>query len=169
MKALIMSLALIAAVTAQAGEVLRSTQEKIAPDSVDQLIKLVDKDEPGSSQKKVNIVVTDGGMSTDVSPRYSVYLGLSSMAEMGNLSATIKITDQAFQFVSASRKSAGQYEVKIIEYRDEGMVEVTKNIDATQMFIDERSQRESCNAEGGFCDGTLSTSATVSESTRPAN
>lgn len=162
MKALLTALALSVTVSAQA-EVIPSTLEKIAPDSVDQLIKLVNKDEPGSSQKKVSIVVTDGGMSTDVSPRYSVYLGLSSLAEMGNLSATVKITDQAFQFLSATRKGPGQYEVKTIEYRAEGLVEVTKQINANQMFADERRDRAACDVGDGFCDGTISTSVTVTE------
>lgn len=141
---------------------ITSSDEKISAAAIDKVIRLVDKDSPGSSQKKVSIVVEDHGMSTDVSPRYTAYLGFASLAEMGNISADFKITDQIYKFTSALRKSAGIYEIKFTEYRDEvGMIEVTQTIDTTKMFSDEQKMRVQCDT--GFCDGELKTSVSVSE------
>ena len=55
-----------------------------------------------------------------------------------------KITDQAYKFVSASRKSAGIYEVKTIEYDGDNMM-ATYTINAIQMFADEDVFRRQCN------------------------
>jgi chromosome condensin MukBEF MukE localization factor len=141
---------------------LKPTAKTIAASDIEQVIRLVDKKEDGSSHKKLQIVVTDAGMSTDVSPRYTVRLGYASLAEMGNISADFKISDQAFQFVSATRKAPGIYEVKTIEYRDEdGMVDVTHTINATKMFVDEREARKACGDD--FCDKELKTSIEVTE------
>lgn len=147
---------------------ISSESLSIKPSSIDKLVTLVDKNQPGSSQKKLNIVVTDGGMSTDVSPRYTIYLGYASMAEMGNITSDFKISDQAYKFVSAVRKSAGIYEVKTIEYRheenNEGMYEVTHIIDATKMFADENAYRKNCGED--FCDGELKSTVTVTETAK---
>jgi len=163
MKKLVLStIVMFATLTAQAATV-NSSNEAVTPSSIDQVLRLVDKKEVGSSHKKLSIVVTDSGLSTDVSPRYTIYLGYASLAEMGNIGVNFKITDQAFQFVSASRKSAGIYEVKTIEYRDStGLLEVTYTIDATKMFSDEQKERNKCG--GDFCDVSLKTSVSVTES-----
>jgi hypothetical protein len=157
---LVCSILFVICSQAHAG-VIVSSGETIAPSSIDKVIRLVDKDDPNSSYKKLSIVVTDSGRSTDVSPRYTVYLGYASYAEMGNLTADFKISDQAIRFISASRKSAGIYEVVIEEYREEGMFLVTKTIDATQIFIAERARVRDCGED--FCDGVLTTSVIVTE------
>lgn len=142
-----------------------SSQLQIEPSSIDKVIRLVDKNEAGSSHKKVSIIVEDKGMSTDVSPRYSVYFGYASLAEMGNITADFKINDNAFKFISATRKAPGIYEVKLVEYRDEeGMVEVTQTIDAVKMFSDEEKLRKQCGED--FCDQILKTSVDVKETTK---
>lgn len=165
MKKLVVSaLVMVLSLTAKAATVNSST-ETIAPSSIHQVIRLVDKREIGSSHKKLSIVVTDGGMSTDVSPRYTVYLGYASMAEMGNIGVDFKITDKAFDFVSATRTAPGIYVVKTVEYREEGLLEVTHTIDATKMFSDEQKARAKCG--GDFCDLILKTSVTVTESIKP--
>lgn len=165
MKRFIASVALLASMSSFAGTVA-SSNVKIAPSEIDQVIKLVDKNDPMYSHKKVSITVTDRGMGTDVSPRFTVLLGFSSMAEMGNISADFKITDEAFSFVSATRKSAGIYEVKTIEIGNDGLEEVTRSIDSTRMFIDEQAARKACN--GDFCDQKLKTSVEVKEVSRKA-
>jgi hypothetical protein len=151
----------------QAATVL-PTEDKVSPSSVDQVIRLVDKDEPGSSHKKVSILVTDHGMSTDVSPRHTIYLAYASLAEMGNISVDFEITNQAFRFTSATRKAAGIYEVRTLEYRAD-FVDVVYTIDARKMFSDEKKLREECEKDGGFCDGDLKTSIIVTESVKPSN
>lgn len=160
---LISALIFLTALTAQA-KTIQSEELNITPSSIDKSIRLVDKDNLGSSHKKLSIIVTDGGMSTDVSPRYSIYLGYASLAEMGNISTDFKISDQAIQFISASRKSAGIYEIKTVEYRDDGMYDVTTTIDATKMFSDEKKAREACG--GDFCDLVLKSSISVTESAK---
>ncbi|XGC81766.1 hypothetical protein ACES2L_04625 [Bdellovibrio bacteriovorus] len=140
-----------------------SNKVQIAPSSIDQVIRLVDKRDLGSSHKKVSIIVEELGMSTDVSPRYAVYLGFSSLAEMGNIYADFKIDDAVWEFKSATRISAGIYEVKVVGF-DENyqMKEFTHTIDTTQMFIDESKARKNCG--GGFCDDELKTSVEVKSS-----
>lgn len=157
-------LVLVAAVAVQA-KTINSNKESISPSEIDQVIRLVDKNEPGTSHKKLSIVVTDQGMSTDVSPRYTVYLAYASMAEMGNISVDFKITDQPFHFLGATRKAAGIYEVKAVEARETGFVEVTYTIDATKMFADEKAERTKCG--GDFCDLKLQTSVSVTETSKP--
>lgn len=164
MKNLLIAAVVTLATLATQAKSIQSEKLNIAPSSIDQVIRLVNKDNPGSSHKKLSIIVTDGGMSTDVSPRYSIYLGYASMAEMGNISAEFKISDQAYKFVSASRKSAGVYEVKTVEYREDGMYNVTTTIDATKMFSDENKARTACG--DGFCDLELKSSVSVTESAK---
>ena len=162
-KTVLMSLVILLSALVQASTI-KSEELSIAPSSIDRVIRLVDKHEPGSSHKKLSIIVTDNGMSTDVSPRYQIYLGYAGLAEMGNISADFKISDQAFKFISAIRKSAGIYEIKTVEYRDDGMYNVTQTIDATKVFSDEKALRLSCG--GDFCDQTLKSSVVVKESAK---
>lgn len=159
-KILLSTLVVLSTVLAKAGTI-NSENVTVSAANVDQVIRLVDKSEGGSSHKKLSIIVTDRGMSTDVSPRYTITLGYASMAEMGNITASFRITDQVFQFLSATRISAGVYEVKTVDYRDEGFVVVTTTIDATKMFADEKKARQACG--GDFCDQILKTSVQVSE------
>jgi len=160
----ITSLALIISTSALAKEVL-STDVSIAPSDVEKVVRLVDKNDPGTSHKKLQIVLQDLGMSTDVSPRYLVYLGYAGLAEMGNLTANFLISDQAYEFISATRKSAGLYEVKTLEYRGEhGMFEVTYTINAAKLFTDEKELRKKCEID--FCDVNFKTSVEVTESAK---
>ena len=136
--------------------------KSINPGHIDTVIRLVDKNEPGSSQKKLSVVVTDSGMSTDVSPRYTVYLGYASMAEMGNLTSTFEITNLGYGPVKAERKAAGIYTVVVTQFIDQvGFAEVTYEVNATQMFIDENKMRNACG--GDFCDGELKSQILVKQ------
>ncbi len=162
-KMILTALVILMASISQA-KTVQSEELNVAPSSIDKVIRLVDKNEPGSSHKKLSIVVTDNGMSTDVSPRYQIYLGYASLAEMGNISVDFKVSDQAFEFISASRKSAGIYEVKTVEYRDDGMYNVTQTIDATKVFADEKKQRDACGDD--FCDQALKSSIVVTETAK---
>ena len=114
MKKILISVVLLASTISQA-KIVKSTEAQINPANIDTVIRLVDKNEPGSSQKKLSIVVTDSGMSTDVSPRYTVYLGYASMAEMGNLTSTFEITNLGYGPVKAERKAAGIYTVVVTQ------------------------------------------------------
>lgn len=164
MQALLLAIFIAFSISVQA-KTFASTTESVSVAQVDQVIQLVNKRDPGSSQKKVSILVVDHGMSSDVSPRYSIYLGFASLAEMGNFSTQVKVTNQAFQFISASRKSAGVYEIKAVEYRDQdGLVEVTHLIDANQMFLDEQRLRKQCVEH--FCDEYFKSSVFIKESVR---
>lgn len=161
-KTILVSMVLLFSMITQAGTI-QSKALKIEPSSIDKVIRLVEKRSEQGSTKKLSIVVTDNGMSTDVSPRYKIYLGFASLAEMGNISADFKISDQALNFISATRKSAGVYEVKTIEYRDGGDFEITQTIDATKVFSDEKKLRESLDQ---FGDETLKTSIVVTETAK---
>ncbi len=165
MKKLIVSSLVMLMSASVFAKTVSSSKLQVEPSSIDQVIRLVDKHEPGSSHKKLSVVIEDRGMSTDVSPRYSIYLGYASLAEMGNISADFKINENAYKFLSATRKAPGIYEVKVVEYRDEdGMVEVTQTIDATKMFSDEQKLRKQC--DGDFCDQTLKTTVEVKETAK---
>lgn len=162
MKKIILVAALILTAAASHAKIINSTEVQIDPANVDTVISLVNKNEPGSSQKKLNIVVTDSGMSTDVSPRYTVYLGYASMAEMGNITSTYQITNEGYGPVRAERKSAGLYTVIVTQFVDQvGFAEVTYEVNATQMFIDENKMRAACG--GDFCDGNLKSKITVTQ------
>ncbi|QLY23985.1 hypothetical protein [Bdellovibrio sp. KM01] len=138
------------------------SEEKTDISSIDQTIRLAETRDREGTLRKVNIVITDHGLSTDVSPRYSIYLGYSSSAEMGNLYASYKITDQAYSDVSAKKLSPGIYEVKWTEYRGEdGMVSVTQKIDANAVYATDRVQRKQCGND--FCDGRIKADLTVTE------
>ncbi len=161
MKKILISVVLLASTISQA-KIVKSTEAQINPANIDTVIRLVDKNEPGSSQKKLSIVVTDSGMSTDVSPRYTVYLGYASMAEMGNLTSTFEITNLGYGPVKAERKAAGIYTVVVTQILDQvGFAEVTYEVNATQMFIDENKMRDACG--GDFCDGTLKSQISVKQ------
>lgn len=161
MKNLVLAIAcsLMLPAFATAAVTVPSSDVQLAPSQIEKVIRLVDKKTPGQSHKKLQVVVIDNGMSTDVSPRYTVYLGYASLAEMGNMSVDFKINDQALEFLSASRKSAGIYEIKTTEYRDNGLYEVTQVVDATKMFADENKMRKNCGSD--FCDEKLNTSVSV--------
>lgn len=165
MKKLVVSSLVMLTSASVFAKTVSSSQNQVKPSSIDQVIRLVDKIEQGSSQKKLSVVVEDAGMSTDVSPRYSVYLAYASLAEMGNISADFKINKNAYKFLSATRKSPGIYEIKVIEYRDQdGMVEVTQTIDASKIFSDEKKIRSQCGTD--FCEQTLKTTVEVTETAK---
>ncbi|HLE10095.1 MAG: hypothetical protein A2504_08415 [Bdellovibrionales bacterium RIFOXYD12_FULL_39_22] len=140
-----------------------SSNNKLAinPAAIDKVIRLVDKTSD-YSQKRLQVVVKDSSMSTDVSPRYTVYLGYVNYAEMANFSINFQITDQAIDFLSATRKAPGIYEVKTKEYREDGMYTVTRQINATQVFIDEELAKKSCG-EFDFCDQELNSTVEITE------
>lgn len=160
-KMILTTIVLLAATVSQAASV-KSEKLQVSPSSIDQSIRLVDKNEPGSSQKKLSIITTDNGMSTDVSPRYKIYLGYRSNAEMGNISADFLISEGVQTLDSAKRISGGIYEVKATVYDGGvGMKKVTLRIDATKMFSDENAARKACGED--FCDiEQLDTSIEVS-------
>lgn len=155
MKKILAALAVVAMSASAQAKTVVAEKIQISPSSVDQVVRLVDKNEPGSSHKKLSIVVADNGMSTDVSPRYRVYMAYASLAEMGNLSADFLISAEVMKFISAKRISGGIYEVVVTEFNDNGFQDVTYKINATKMFSDEKKMREKCDSEGGFCDGEL--------------
>ncbi|MGE3974295.1 MAG: hypothetical protein AB7F59_07220 [Bdellovibrionales bacterium] len=163
MKVILSVLLIMASFSAQAAEI-SSSQITISPASVDKTIRLIDQQSPGSSHKKISIIVRDSGMSTDVSPRYTVYLGFASMAEMGNVTANFQVTDKAFHFLSATTRSTSIFTVKTVEYRDDGMYEITQTIDATKMLADEQTLRTNCGED--FCDKELSTAISVTETAK---
>lgn len=156
------TLILLSSVISQA-EVIKSSQEKISPATIASVVSLI----PGQNDKKLQAVVIDRGMSTDVSPRYTVYLGFAAYAEMGNITADFKITDQAVEFLGAIRVSAGHYVLKTREYTDNGMFEVAYEIDATRIFADEKKERSRC--ADAFCDLTLNTSVTVKRTVKESH
>ncbi|AFY02268.1 hypothetical protein [Bdellovibrio bacteriovorus] len=156
--------ALLTSVSVQA-KTIASDDKKIPVSSVSQVVKLAQV-ERDSVLKTVNVVVTDHGRSTDVSPTASIYLTFTAFAEMGNISTSFKI-DHVLNFTSAVRKSAGVYEIKALVYRDEaGMQDITYTVDTNQMFIDEAKMRKDCGID--FCDGDLKTSIEVKETLKKA-
>ncbi len=160
MKQLLLTMALALATQTSFAETVSAKKWEISPSTVSQVVTLVDKHDPGSSNKKLSIVVVDNGMSTDMSPRYRLYLGYASMAEMGNLTADFEISTAVWKFESAQRKSAGIYIVKFVGLSESANMEsVTLEIDATKMFSDEAALRKNCG--GDFCDGELKTSIKV--------
>lgn len=95
-------------------------------------------------------------MSTDLSPRYQVYLTYSNLAEMGNMYSTFLISDAALEVVSSKRIDAGIYEVIVKEYRpdqSENIYNATYTINTINMFKAEDAMRKKCG--GDFCDGNI--------------
>lgn len=163
MKQIILITFALMVTTASQAVQIKSEKLDVAPSSVDKIFRLVDKPKPGSSQKKLQILVTDLGLSTDVSPRYAVYLGYQSNAEMGNIAADFKISDRFLVVSSAKRISGGIYEVTGEQLsRDYGFRQkVTIRIDATKMFADEMALRQNCGDY--FCDKNLETTIEATE------
>lgn len=147
--------------SASVAQTIASTKEVVAPSDISRLIRLVEKTDERGTEKTVQIVVQDLGMSTDVSPRYMVYLGYSSFQEMGNVKVNFKINENALQFLGARRIAAGIYQIKVVEYRETGFFDVTQEVDARQIFADEKKLRASCGSD--FCDGDLKSTVKISE------
>jgi hypothetical protein len=145
---------------------VNSSVVSVAPSTITSVFKLVESAPQTVPAKKVQVVVTDHGLSTDLSPRYSAILSFSSFAEMGNITADFEITNHLFNGVSAKRLKPGIYEVSGVEYGGETatFANVAYTIDARQMFSDEISMRKFCG--GDFCDGLLKTKVEVSKSIR---
>lgn len=160
------SLLIFSSLVAQGRTLPSDSTLSVQTSTIDQTIRLFSKDRPGSSLEKVSVVVTDGGMSTDVSPRYKVYLTYQSYAEMGNITTSFLISDKAFRFLSATRSGPGTYVIKTVVYDDRGFVEVTQTINAAQMLRDEAKLRESCGRD--FCDVDLKTSIEIKETWKEA-
>jgi hypothetical protein len=164
MKKMILNTIVLLAATVSQATTIKSEKLEVTPSSVDKIFRLVDKPDPGSSHKKLQILVTDHGMSTDVSPRHSIYLGYQSNAEMGNIAADFKISDQFLTVSSAKRLSGGIYEVtgeKLNSGDGPFIQKVIIRIDATKMFSDENALRKNCGDD--FCDRDLETSVEVTE------
>ena len=158
---LVSALVVLAATVAQA-KVVHSKEVAVSPSSVEKVVTLVNKTTEDGGKVKLQVVVTDNGMSTDVSPRHSVYLGYANLAEMGNITAEFEVTEATWEFISATRTAPGIYEVKTVELGDEGMVEVTHTVDASKVFADEKALRNKCATEGdGFCHEVLKSTVTV--------
>lgn len=161
MKTMILTTFVMLTTTIAQASSIKSEELTIRPSSVDKVVRLVDKPDPGSSHKKLSIISSDNGLSTDMSPRYTIYLGYQSAAEMGNINANFELS-KAYSLESAKRIAGGVYEVVTTEYRDEqGFVKVTQRVDATKMFSDEKAAREACGDD--FCDLELKTSIEVKE------
>jgi hypothetical protein len=143
---------------------ISSSSEALRPSMIEKVIQLVNtKSEP--TQKKVTVVVEELGKSTDVSPRYKIYLGYASYAEMGNMTTEFKLSGNAMEFISAKRTAPGIYEVKFTELRqgDEFIeeFEITQSINTTQVFSDENKARKNCGSS--FCDLDLKSSILIKE------
>ncbi len=143
-----------------------SAEIVLQPSELEKVIRLEEKNDYNTGHEKILIVVSDKGLSTDVSPRYGVYLSYANLAEMGIIRASFSIAN-ALQFVSAKKVKRGVYQVKTIEYRSNGdedsMFKVTYTVDATQVIADEAKQREECAKTNDFCDSLLETSINVTE------
>lgn len=160
MKNLVYALIFTLSTTAQA-QVIGSKPERINPAVIDQVIRLVNKSENGS-EKRVQVISTNNGMSTDLSPRGSAYLTYSSTAEMGNIFAVFEITNEVYGDISAIRTAPGIYQVTVLQFRDQiGYARVTYEVNSVQMFIDENNMRKKCG--GDFCDGNLKSTITIKE------
>ncbi|WP_413584348.1 hypothetical protein [Bdellovibrio sp. HCB274] len=166
MKKIVMfAIALSAAVTSHAAP-LAPTKAQISPDDIDQAIRL-SATRRDSALRKITVVVTDSGSSTDVSPRHTIYFTYNSFAEMGNMRATYLVAEDAFADVQATRVSAGIYEVSYIAYRaEQGMVKVTKTIDATEAFIEDKAKRDACGYD--FCDAAIEAAIDMKETSKKA-
>lgn len=151
----------LAVATDAFGTIVPSSSETINPATASQVITLAHRTEPGSSDLTVRVVVADHGMSTDVSPRYSVYLAIASYAEMGNITATFPVIPGAYQFVSATRVRGGVYKIVTKNFGDHGIDTIVTTVDATQAFRDEKAARGQCG--DNFCDLELQSEVRVDE------
>lgn len=163
LKVLTTTTAILFAINSPA-KVIASSPKSISISAIDQVVKLVDKQATNGSRKRLSIVVEELGMGTDVSPNTKIYLGYSSSTEMLNLSADFLLSKSVLKFHSAQRVGAGKYKVEVTEYRsyefESRLVDVTYLINATQMFIDEESRR---NSSEDFNGSLLKTSIIVTE------
>jgi len=161
-KSIIVLFSLNLAGTVQAREVKSNPQLTLRPSEISAVIPLVNKVDDTGLQKRLQIVVQDQGMSTDVSPRYKVFLSYASLAEMGNLTADFELSANVFEFLSATRTAPGLYTIKFKELRNGKMLEVTQEVNALQLFIKEKETRTNCG--DNFCDLTIKSKILVQES-----
>lgn len=152
-------LMLLGSFSAQAGEVA-SSEVTIVPSTISEVKHFPVLSEPGSSESRFSIVVAEGGMSTDVYPRYSLYLGFASYAEMGNISTNFEL-GRFLDITEIKKKAPGIFEVKAVKVTERDMPSVTLTIDATQVLADEENLRKSCDMD--FCDKELSSKVKVTE------
>jgi hypothetical protein len=159
MKKMMIALAVSAFALTSHAKTLKPSDVKLSLSSIDQVIRLVRKEESGSSDRKLNLVITDTGMSTDVSPRIGIYLALASWAEMGNISAEYDLTNTALKFISAKRKAPGIFEIKYLD--STSLNQVTMTVDARSLQNDERKARAACGDD--FCDKSLNSEIKITE------
>lgn len=136
-----------------------SSEVTLTPSTVSEVQHFTLPSEDGTSQR-LSIITTEDGMSTDVYPRYAIYLGYASYAEMGNISTNFSI-GRFVEVTSVRQKSAGIFEIKALRITEEGMPRVTLTVDARQVLADEKKLRESCNDD--FCDKDLDSKINVTE------
>ncbi|MNJ92733.1 hypothetical protein D3C87_104070 [compost metagenome] len=152
-------IAIMASVSAHAATISSST-ESVAPSSISQISLL-----ETTNNEKVQLIISDRGMSTDIVPRYTVHLGYSSLNKVGNITADFKLTDRVYQYASSRRLSPGRYEVILIEVREGIPMKVNLVINFNQVYTDEKNMRQQCG--DNFCDKILDTTISVTETVSP--
>lgn len=150
---------LLVSFSAQAGEVA-SSPVTIEPSAISEVKHFPLLSEPGSSESRFSVITTVGGMSTDVYPRYALYLGFASYAEMGNISTNFEL-GRYLDITEIKKKAPGIFEVKAVKMTETDMPSVTLTIDATQVLADEENLRKSCDMD--FCDKELNSKVKVTE------
>lgn len=154
MKNLIFAMALLVSFNSFAAVVTSTTKNKVNVARIDKVITLVDK-----SDIKVNVVVSDLGGSTDVSPTKNLFFTLYSKGEMFSTDATFDL-GPAYEVLSAKRISGGVYEIKATLPSDgsEMMKTVTLKVDAGSAI----TKLKAVNCGGEFdCEASANFSASI--------
>lgn len=128
-----------------------------------------------SPDASLSVVAVDGGMSTDVSPRYQIVVGFFSPAEMGNLDASFLLTNTVWD-VQKVRLESNHLILRVREISDEFLdqenstifADVIYRLDIGPLIQAEAQRRQSESCLESFCDGELDVTLPLTRSAVPA-
>jgi hypothetical protein len=164
MKISLMSLVLVlvssAAFAKKEVSQVENTRENVSPARIQKLIHLFSAKKDTSPDLRVTLAVEDTGGSTDVSPTLKMWLNLYIKGEMFSTDASFDV-GPALEFYSAKRTGQGTYQIKSLNYTDEGMVDVTTTIEANPAIQSMKAVR----CEEFDCDASNNFKATVTVTT----
>jgi hypothetical protein len=116
---------------------IQSLKEKEANFDVSRVASSTVLGENKEKDIKVRLVALDLGLSTDVSPRYALYLTFFHASDSMN-SRTAFYLGEVFDVVSTSRKSAGIYQISARVPSEETTIKAaTLTVDTNEVWADD--------------------------------
>ena len=128
-------IALLTTTVAVSASTLRSIKESEAKINIATIKDSIVLEKDEESDIEVRIVTSYLGQSTDVSPRYQVFIIFYHGGEMNNTKTAFNL-GRYWEFLSAKRKGRGLYEINVAKIGTT-LETITLVVDMKQVFIDD--------------------------------